>query len=177
MMNILKENKVAILFLLVFVALYVSMNTIYGLFIEYYSPQADPVTLNISKQVAWFLSWFDNTVNYTEVEGSRNILLSTNNRLVIRVFEGCNGINVMIVFVSFIIAFRGTLYQTIWFTLMGLVVIHVMNLGRVSLLYAVELYFPQYLYYIHKYLFTGFIYAVVFFIWYQWIKIVKRAVA
>ena len=174
-MNILKENRVAILFLVVFVALYVSMNTIYGLYIEFYSPQADPTTLSVAKQVSWCVSWFDDSVGFAEMKGSRNILLSNQNRPVIKVFEGCNGINVMIVFVSFIIAFRGTLYQTVWFTLMGFLVIHVMNLGRVSLLYAVELHFPQYLYFVHKFLFTGLIYAVVFFMWFQWAKIVRRA--
>ena len=81
-MNILKENRVAILFLVVFVALYVSMNTVYGFFIEFYSPQADPMTLSVTKQVSWFLSWFDDSVSYTEMKGSktfitgRSILLS-----------------------------------------------------------------------------------------------------
>ena len=83
----------------------------------------------------------------------------------------------MIVFLSFLSAYRGKLKATFLFGMGGLVVIHIMNLFRVGMLYGIELYFPRYLYLFHKYLFTGMIYAVVFLMWYLWAKQVKRAAA
>jgi exosortase/archaeosortase family protein len=83
----------------------------------------------------------------------------------------------MIVFVSFMAAFRGKLKSTLIFSLGGLIVIYLMNLVRVALLYGIEIYWPRYLYFFHKYLFTGGIYAVVFWLWFLWAKKVKREAA
>lgn len=173
-MNILKENKAAIFFLLFFVGFYILLNTIYGFYIEYYSPQADPITKVVSKQVAFFLSLFDPSVFVTPSIDSRNITISNGYRKVITVFEGCNGINVMIVFASFLIAFRGAIKRTVLFLAVGLVIIYFVNLLRVALLYLVEIHFPRYMYFVHKYFFTGCIYAIVFLMWYVWIKSIKR---
>jgi exosortase family protein XrtF len=173
-MDVLKQNKAAIYFLLVFVALYLILNTIYGFFVEAYLPNPDPITISVSKQVVFALSWWDESVAYHVKEGTKNVGVSNNYRHVLNVFEGCNGLNVMIVFISFLIAYKGKIRMTFVFGLVGLVIIHVINLGRVALLYAVEIYLPRYLYFFHKYLFTGIIYAVVFFMWYVWAKSVKR---
>ena len=174
-MNVFKENKAAIYFLLVFVGLYLILNTAYGLYVEWYSPQPDPITLLVSKQVAGFLTLWDASVVAVPIDASKNVSIRNGYRTVINVFEGCNGINVMIVFISFLVAFRGKLKATILFALMGFFIIYLMNIARVSLLYAVEIYWPRYLYLFHKYLFTGMIYAVVFALWYLWVKQVKRA--
>ncbi len=172
---LLSENKPAIRFLLVFIVLYVVLNTGYGLFIEHYLPQADPVTGNVSRQAAFFLSLGDPSVNASIRPGSKYIPISNSGGVVLNVFEGCNGINVFIVFISYLLAFRGTLKATMLYALLGLIVIHIMNLGRIGLLYVVELHFPQYLYFFHKYIFTLLIYAAVFVLWYQWTKGVKQA--
>jgi exosortase family protein XrtF len=173
-MNIIRENKAAIFFLLFFVGFYVILNTIYGFYIEYYSPQADPITKVVSKQVAFFLRLFDPSVFVTPSLSSRNITIANGYRTVIDVFEGCNGVNVMIVFASFLIAFRGSVKLTTLFLTVGLVIIHFVNLVRVVLLYLVEIHFPRYMYFFHKYFFTGCIYTIVFVMWYVWIKSIKR---
>jgi exosortase family protein XrtF len=173
MMKLIQENKPALFFLLIFVGLYLVLNTAYGFFVEAYYPQADPITLLVTKHVTWFLSFFDHTIDYSITAGSRYVAINNSDRLVISVFEGCNGINVMIVFISFLAAFYGKLKQTIVFGLIGLGVIYLMNLSRVGLLYGVELYYPRFLYFFHKFLFTGVIYVGVFLMWFIWAKWVR----
>lgn len=176
-MKLFQENKPAILFLLTFVGLYLLLNTIYGFYVNSFLPQPDPITLVVSKHVAWVLSWQDDSVTYALKAGYKNVILKNSYRTVIEVFEGCNSVNVMIVFVSFMAAFRGRLKSTLVFCLGGLIIIYLMNLFRVAMLYAIEIYWPRYLYFFHKYLFTGGIYAVVFLLWFLWAKNVKREAA
>lgn len=56
---------------------------------------------------------------------------------------------------------------------LGILIIHLINLGRIYLLFLVALYRPNYLYFTHKYFFTGIIYIAIFALWYIWIIITK----
>jgi exosortase family protein XrtF len=168
------QYKGVVRFLVTFIGLYLILNVVYGFFIEYYHPGVDPLTEIVSSQVTALLSVFDYNVSMNVIADSPFIPIVKNNKLVIRAFEGCNGINVMIVFLCFLFAFSGSLKRTIYYLLFGLFVIHAMNLLRVSLLYEVALHRPSQLYFFHKYLFTGILYLVVFVLWYFWVKQIKE---
>ncbi|MFM8758600.1 MAG: hypothetical protein ACKODS_03525, partial [Methylophilaceae bacterium] len=116
--------------------LYLAANTLYGFWIEWYRPSADPMTVQVAKVVAKGISWIDEDVKAIQMANSQNVAIRNEEGIVIEVFEGCNSINVMLVFVSFIIAFRGTLLKTIQFAAMGCAVIYLLNLLRVAALYA-----------------------------------------
>jgi exosortase/archaeosortase family protein len=45
-----------------------------------------------------------------------------------------------------------------------------MNLLRISLLFFVSRFLPDAMYFVHKYLFTAFLYAVIFGLWLIWIR-------
>jgi exosortase/archaeosortase family protein len=57
-----------------------------------------------------------------------------------------------------------------WFAPLGVIIIHVVNLGRIIGLFFVVIYLPKALYFSHKYLFTTIIYAVVFVLWLIWLR-------
>src|SRR5689334_1239824 len=79
------------------------------------------------------------------------VWLEREDKIVLNVYEGCNGINVMIVFVAFIVAYGGSVKATLWFVPLGLIVIHLFNLIRIALLYVVAQHYQSYFYYVHKY--------------------------
>jgi exosortase family protein XrtF len=170
----IRENKKAIRFLLVFSGFYFALNTAYGFFIQYYYPSSDPFTQLVTRQVVWIISWFDSSVSWSFSPFTNNVAVLRGGDPVIYVFEGCNGLNVMIVYVGFLLAFQGSLRQTLKFASGGLVAIHLVNLLRVGLLYFVALYFEEQLYFFHKYLFTGMIYGFVFVMWYYWVRSVTN---
>ena len=101
------------------------------------------------------------------------VLLKNQQRTMLRVFEGCNGLNVMIVFISFIIAFGGRAKQVIVFLVAGCVLLHIFNLLRIILLYFTASYRPSFFYYFHKYFFTAILYLVVFGLWFVWVEWVQ----
>lgn len=170
MEKVLNTYKPAIFFIVKFTGLFVLMNTLYGLFIERYHPTSDPLTESVSIQVGALLSVFHNGIDALPLDEKPYVTLLLDNRAIVQVYEGCNSVNVMIVYLSFIIAFSGRMVQTIIFIVLGCVAIYAINLLRVGLLFEIALNYPNYLYFFHKYLFTAFIYVVVFILWILWVK-------
>ncbi|MTI38857.1 exosortase family protein XrtF [Fulvivirga lutimaris] len=166
---LLKEFKPSILFLAKFLGAYLLLNLLYGLYINSYSPDPDPVTYIVTEQTSWILNLVGNETTILRNETQPNVYLSNADRDVLSVFEGCNGLNTMIVFVSFLIAYGQLKKKLLWFIPLGIIVIHLFNLVRVGALYYITVYFDQYLYFTHKYLFTGFLFGIIFIMWYIWV--------
>lgn len=173
MKELIKQYKDSLLFIVKFVGLYLVLNTAYGFFVEYYETRPDPITSMVTNHVAIGLSLFHDHIDTVPDLREPNIHLQLNRENVVSVFEGCNSINVMIVFISFLIAFKGSVQATVIFACLGLIAVYIINLIRVGLLFEVAYYYPQHLYFFHKYLFTGIIYLIVFAIWYVWIQRVR----
>lgn len=93
---------------------------------------------------------------------------------ILSVYEGCNGVNSAIVFLAFLFAFGPYTKTLLWFASLGVVFVHLANLLRIVLLFFVAVYLPHYLYFSHKYLFTAFIYLVVFAMWIWWVAKLSR---
>ena len=173
--ELIQKNKLAIRFLVVFVGFYLIGNTLYGFYVDYYFPTSDPFTKNLANTITFVLQWFDPTIANYPSSVAEYIALANDQENMIYIYEGCNGINVMIVYISFLLAFSGPKGLFWKFLLLGLLSIYLMNLIRVGLLFGVAYYFEEQLYFFHKYLFTGIIYVVVFALWYLWVKKVKRS--
>jgi exosortase family protein XrtF len=166
----MKDQKAILFFLLKFVGLYVVLNTVYGLWISSYAPLPDPVTKAVTHQAVACIALTENNISIGSITTSPNVPILKDGRAVVNVYEGCNGFNVMFVFLSFVIAYTGTLKKTLLFSIVGLVIIYIFNLFRVSLLYFIAEYYPNNLYFFHKYLFTGVLYGIVFVLWYFWVR-------
>lgn len=167
----MSNTKGALRFLIIFLGLYVSLNIAYGLWITSYGNRADIATYWITKQTSVLINASGENTSTRPAHDKPSVDIIKNGQKVIGVYEGCNSINVMIVFVAFVIAFRGRLKQVFWFLPVGLVVIYLANLIRVGLLYFIAQYWSHYFYYFHKYLFTAFIYLIVFALWLWWMNL------
>ena len=165
-----KEIKPSFRFLARFLAFYLLANILYGWWITNFEPRPDPVTASETHQSAFILGvcGYDvSTVTHHSKPAERILL---DEKPILSVFEGCNGINVWIIFVGFLLAFGG-FKKNVWiFIAIGTVIIYVINLGRILFLFFISLKFPDALYFFHKYFFTAGLYLVVFALWYYWIK-------
>lgn len=164
-----KEFRPVLLFLGKFLILYISGNVLYGFWIESLHPAADPATLVVTRQVAFLLNVFGEQTSVYE-QNNAYVTIVHNGEGILSVFEGCNGINVVIVYLSFILSFRAINQRTIWFAVLGIIIIHLSNLLRIIMLYIVSSAYQQFQYFVHKYLFTGFIYGIVLLLWILWIR-------
>jgi len=170
----LKRFLPALYFVLKFVGLYVVGNIAYGLMVEHYDPKPDPVTRAIAVQTAALLNHTGFPSETKDNPAQPNVILSWSGRNILAIYEGCNGLNVMIVFMSFILAMGPYTNRMIWFVSSGLLLIHVMNLARIYGLFMVAVYLPEQFYFVHKYLFTAFLYVIVFITWIIWIRLDRR---
>jgi len=166
----LKEFKPTILFLLKFVGIYLVANVLYGIYVTAYSPGPDPITRIVSQQTAIALGVCGWPSTTKDDERKPTTQLIYNGRSVLAIYEGCNGINIMIIFVAFLVAF-GPINKRLWiFTLAGILIIHLMNLVRISVLFWVVLYLPDFTYFMHKYFFTAILFVIVFVLWIVWVR-------
>jgi exosortase family protein XrtF len=164
------EFRPTVTFILKFICFYLIANLIYGIYITFYNPRPDPVTSLISQQTATVLQLggFEVTSVHSDIKPTS--LLIYNGHTVLSVYEGCNGLNTIIIFLAFIIAF-GPLSTTLaWYSLFGILSIHLTNLARIVMLFLVAEYWPDFLYLTHKYFFTAVLYFVVFLIWLVWVR-------
>lgn len=166
----MKDLKPALRFLGIFVGLYLGLNILYGFWISSYGNQVDSATKLVTTQTSFLLNLFGEGTFTKEKMTEPSISVANSSGIVMNVFEGCNGINVMVVFASFLFAFGGRLKKLVLFLMGGLLVIYVANLGRVFMLYYVAEYWNDYFYYIHKYVLTAFLYVITFALWWIWIE-------
>ncbi|MBK6264445.1 exosortase family protein XrtF [Marivirga sp. S37H4] len=168
-MSLYQDFRPSILFLAKFIGLYLILNVLYGFYLEAYKGEADPMTKWVTEQTAEVLSWYNQDISTGPKEDLKSIYIFRGDHPILSVYEGCNGLNVMIIFISFMIAYGRISMKMLWFIPAGLLTIHFFNLGRIILLYHVTISMPSFLYFSHKYLFTAFIYIAVFLSWALWI--------
>lgn len=166
----IKEFKPAIFFVLKFLAIYFVGNILYGLYVESYDQIADPVTTWVTEQSVGILNISGQQTEAFKGSTDPKVYIKNTGQTVLSVYEGCNGLNVIIIFVAFLVAYGGKAKDFLWFIPLGILSIHLANLARIILLYFVVRYYPDYMYFTHKFLFTGFIYAFVLLLWYIWVS-------
>lgn len=165
-----KEFKPTIFFLGRFLGMYLIGNLLYGLFVTSFSPKPDPVTRWVSEQTRFVLTSCGWPVDVRDHHGKATSLIVFENHSVLAVYEGCNGLNTIIIFISFLVAFGPLNGKLLWFIPLGLVIVHAANLLRITLLFFVAQFRPDFMYFIHKYVFTAFLYVVIFMLWIWWVK-------
>ncbi len=163
-----KEFKPALRFVLLFVGLYFAGNIVYGIYIFSKGNSPDEITMEVAQQSSWVLNQLGYDVDHGANKTGPTVLIKSKGKTILSIYEGCNGINVFIVFAAFVIAFGGHLKKYFWFIPIGIVVLHASNLLRIVLLYWTAIDYYRYFYYVHKYIFTAAIYAVVFVLWMVW---------
>jgi exosortase family protein XrtF len=99
-----------------------------------------------------------------------SIKLIINNKFVARVIEGCNSISIVILFVSFVIAFADTFKRTLIYLLAGSVLIYSVNLIRIAILSIGLFHYPWRREILHTVIFPLIIYGLVFVLWMIWVR-------
>lgn len=163
------DVKPAVRFLGIFLGCYLGLSILYGLWIESLGSLPDGMTREVSREVAGILKGLGYDAETRPNPLGPTVFLYLGEEKIINVFEGCNGLNVMIVFLSFVFAFGGSARNIAWFIPAGFLAIHVTNLARVLWLFWLAAVDAKLFYYFHKYLFTAVIYLIVFALWWFWV--------
>ena len=167
-----------ILFLLKFGLTYGILSALYGWYLHPFEatnpPVADGFTIEVSRHTVWVLDLLGYEAAMRPHPDEASVLVAVDGIDAVRIFQGCNGMSMFILFTAFIIAFTGTWKRTLWFIPAGLLFIHLSNLARLVALSLISLHYPQHMYFFHKYGFTIIIYVSVFLLWVLWVGKLHR---
>lgn len=132
--------------------------------------EVDGFTRLVAQQTKSVLVFF-NIDAATQLHASQScVQFFYNKKYVARIVEGCNALSVIILFVAFVIAFKGKWKHTFLFVIGGSILIHVLNVTRIAILSVALYYFPEREPFLHGVLFPFFIYGVVFVLWVIWVN-------
>ena len=132
--------------------------------------EVDNVTTSVAKQTKEVMVFFNLDAKTEPNPKASAVNLFYNKLHIARIIEGCNGLSVIILFVSFIVAFSGKWKFTIFYMMGGSLLIYILNVFRIALLCVLMFYYPEYEHILHGVLFPLFIYGVVFILWIIWIN-------
>ena len=171
MKKIYQENKPFFTFLFKFFGAFGLLSILYKLYLSsYIGIEIDFFTQFVAKQSIWIIDFLNFPASGFPSEKEASVNIYMQNKVIGRVIEGCNAIAVMNLFVSFIIAFKGNLKTTLWFTIGGIISIHLLNILRIALIIIALYLYPTYQYLLHDIFFPLIIYGFVFTLWIIWIK-------
>lgn len=171
----LDSFKPTLNFLIRFIVIYGVGSLLYSLYIAHYDPKPDGVTEVVAKQMAWTMNAFGQKVELYEVDSDPYVGVMYKDTQSVSIFEGCNGLAVMILFTAFVLAFRGGNNKAaLWFIPLGILFIHLFNILRLALLIVINYYYTNAFHFYHKFVFTGIIYAFVLLLWVWWVQIQKQ---
>ncbi len=173
MKNLLLQYKPFLLFLGKFILSYLVLTIIYQTYLNRFdsaNDEVDSFTQLVAKQSETVLTWFDPQSYSMPHLMEPSVKLFYKGKYISRIIEGCNALSVIILFISFVIAFTGRFKQTILFIIFGTILIHVLNIGRIALLCVTLYHFPQYEHLLHGVIFPLVIYGIVFLLWVIWVN-------
>ena len=167
------KYKPFLTFVAKFFLIYLVLSLSYGFYLDQFDQatfEPDGITTLVSDQTRDLLKVFgvDAATAPHELEASHKFMV--NGKFVARIVEGCNAVSVMILFVAFVVAFKGKLKHTLLFILAGILIIHILNIIRIALLTLALYYYPQYQEFLHGTIFPLVIYGVVFILWVIWVN-------
>ena len=167
------QYKPFLLFLGKFALTYLVLTFVYQYYLNQFdvkNREIDGFTKIVTNQVENTLLFFKSDV-HTEIHPKEpSYKFFYKERYVSRIVEGCNALSVIILFIAFVIAFSGKLKHTILYTIAGSMVIHILNIARISLLMVAFYYFPELNTFLHDILFPLAIYGTVFILWVIWVN-------
>ncbi len=126
----------------------------------------------VAKNATSLLTVFDSGYHVSFVFRDKYFLNTVcyNDNCVVGVGRPCNGLELFALFAGFVIAFPGNWKHKLWYIPAGILVIHILNVMRVASLTLIQLNYPQYLQFNHKYTFTVLVYALTFWLWMIWVN-------
>ncbi|MEC5164605.1 exosortase/archaeosortase family protein [Flavobacterium sp. PL11] len=149
-----------------------------------YEPRTidQPLTDFVGKSSAWVLNQLYQSDDFhaqflitkNQIEGQSFVGKTSHiyfqERVVMRIADVCNGLQLLVLYLLFIIALPATLKRKLLFGFYGLVIIHLVNIFRCAGLVAILLHYNTYFDIAHHFIFKIMVYFSIFILWYYFAK-------
>lgn len=172
MKELILKYRSVIKFILTFLIVYAALSFSYKLYLDFSDGSAyypDYLTNLVARQSELLLETFGYDAQIAKHPQEPSIKLIINDKFVARVVEGCNSVSVIILFISFMIAFASRFKNTFLYILAGSVLIYSVNLLRIVILSIGLYHYPWRREELHTVIFPLIIYGMVFLLWMFWV--------
>ena len=129
-----------------------------------------PITKVVTEQAEYVTELLGYDVYTDQNFEELSMMFMVNESYVVKIVEGCSSIAVIILFLAFIVAFKGRLKPTILFGIFGIALIYLVNILRIVFLALAIYHYPKYQNVLHSLIFPAIIYGMVFILWVIWIR-------
>jgi exosortase family protein XrtF len=172
-LELLKKYKSVVRFIITFLSVYIVLTIAYKLYLDLsdgskYYP--DYLTHTVAKQSQDLLNTFGYETAIEPHADEPTMKIIIRGKYVARVVEGCNSVSVIILFISFIMAFSGKFKITLFYILAGSTLIYVVNIVRIAILSVGLFHYPWRREVLHIVIFPAIIYGMVFVLWMIWVN-------
>lgn len=178
MLQLFKKYKSVLRFILIFLGSYFLLSIFYTTYLDLSVSQKyypDFFTHLVAIQSEAVIEAFGYPARISPNPNEPSMNLYVNDLFLARVVEGCNAISIIILFVSFVLAFVSKLKTTLLFLFAGGVIIYVMNVVRIAILTIGIYEYPQHAEFLHSIVFPLIIYGTVFILWIIWVRIFSKS--
>lgn len=171
MRKYLLQFKPFLIFISTFFAAYILLTVIYKFYLNSFEIiEVDGITNIVGHNVDQLMRLFNCDIKIFKSPFDPYLEVWYNQKYTLRIVEGCNAVSVLILFVSFVIAFSGKLKTTLFFILFGVFIIYLLNVLRIALLTVFLFHYPEHEHILHGVLFPLIIYGMVFILWIIWVN-------
>jgi len=170
---LLIKYKLVIRFIITFLAVYGVLTVGYHLYLSFSDGSKfypDYMTNLVAKQTNALLNSIGYESNVLPHPNESSMKVIIRGKFVARVIEGCTAISVIILFLSFIIAFSGKFKTTLFYCFAGSIIIYAFNLIRIVILSIGLYHYPLREDILHNIIFPMLIYGAVFLLWMVWVN-------
>lgn len=167
----IKENSF-ILFVLKLLLVFLFLHGTYKWFIIPYTPIDSfliQTIINHSESILSYLGY-----ELLEKNSMYHFHMGIKNTSGVIIGGPCDGLSLFILFISFILVFKGRILAKILFSATGIIVIHFLNVVRIVALAIIVKYFPQHLDFHHSYTFSLIMYLIIFGLWVLRVRVYKQ---
>ena len=173
MKALFEKYKLVIRFIITFLAVYTVLTIGYNLYLnlsdgsKFYPDYMTNLVANQTNALLNGLGYETNVIPHPD-EPSMKIII--NGKFVARVIEGCNAVSIIILFISFIVAFASKFKTTLIYCFAGSIIIYAFNLIRIVILSVGLYHYPWRREILHTVIFPLLIYGTVFLLWMVWVN-------
>ena len=170
----MKKQRNIVLFLVKFFATYFILFVLYSFYLQRTQQKetvfsCSPITNTVASQTKSVLTLFGYDANFVQHDKEMSVKILLNGHYTARVIEGCNSISILILFISFVVAFPGTIKATILFSIVGSVIIYAVNILRIAFLTVMLFKYQDHQTLLHNLIFPAIIYGITFLLWVLWV--------
>ena len=171
----MNKHKNIVIFLLKFFATYFILFVVYSSYLKNSQQKeggfvTSSITTKVAEQTVSVLEFVGYYADAKQHEEELSVKLLIENQYTARVIEGCNSISLIILFISFIVAFAGSIKATLIFAFIGSIFIYIVNIIRIAFLTVMIYKYPDYQEFLHNLVFPAIIYGTIFLLWVVWVN-------